>query len=553
VADTVKWSRYSGGAHLPSPLDTALRETTLGEVGRPGRSDAVVVGAGAAGGLAAQALAEAGLNVLVLDAGWPMERHRSSVRRTAMDLVERLSNPRGLNLLPPAVVPSARAAINLVGRWRQPVQSRSYAWHAAPHAFVDDRDCPYVTPEDRPFSWIRARQLGGRMVVPLHGRLYFRLGAKDFAPADGLSPAWPFAAGTLDPWYARVERRLQLAGCRDGLDCVPDSELAHVLELTVGEAALRDRIGERWPNAPLVMGRYSPALRGLDAAAVTRRLLCRQGAVAREIHVDRSGHVSGVTWFDEASRTEQRTDVPLVFLCASALESTRLLMLSRSTASPSGLGAASGVLGRHLMDHVLVTLEGQTGALPGGTGSHEPGRCLFLPRFDARRSLEPSTERGFGVQVYQFPGGWRRSYFVASAFGEMLPHDGNVVSLDRNRRDAWDIPVLRIDCRHTDVELKRAEAQADALRELAEAAGVGFAQLSRVPAWPGTAVHECGTARMGREPAASVLDPNNQCWEARGLYVTDGASFPSQGFQNPTLTILALTERAVAHALSPSD
>jgi choline dehydrogenase-like flavoprotein len=537
---------------LPVPLGPALaavlRATTLEAMRAAGAHDAVVVGSGAAGGLAALLLAEAGLRVLVLDAGSPQSLRRSPLRQLTMDMVKRLSGPEALRFLPPALVPLGTVALRRgLGWWRQPVQSRCYAWSRAPEAFVDDLDCPYVTPPNRPFVWLRARLLGGRMVVPGHGRQYYRLGSDDLAPADGLSPPWPLKPGELDPWYRFVERRLDLAGCHDRVPWLPDSELSHLLEPTADEAALRHAIVARWPSARPVLGRFAPPLDALEAAAKTGRLLCRQGAIVREINVDDSGRVRGVVWFDQQNDTEERVCAPLVFLCASALESTRILLLSRSSRGREGLGAASGVLGRFLMDHVNVS----------GWGSGPPlldpvlreGRSLYLPRFDARRLSTPDPGRGFGVQLYQFPASSGRSHFRAVSFSEMLPRPENRVTLDPYRRDAWGIPVLRIDCAHSDAELVRARDQLAAIQELAEVADAKLLRVNKAPGPPGSAIHECGTARMGWDPATSVLDPHNQCWEARGLYVTDGACFPSQGIQNPTLTILALTARACDHAL----
>jgi hypothetical protein len=230
------------------------------------------------------------------------------------------------------------------------------------------------------------------------------------------------------------------------------------------------------------------------------------------------------------------------------LESTRLLLLSRSQRNPDGLGAASGALGRCLMDHVWVRALGEGPPLSPETRLEE-GRCLYLPRFDARDLPEPRLGRGFGIQLYLVPAGERCSHFSATAFAEMLPQPRNRVTLDSKQRDAWDIPVLRIDCAHRKRELMCAREQVAAMRALAEVAGVTLTSIDEVPQPPGTAIHESGTARMGSDPASSVLDPHNQCWEAQGLYVTDGACFPSQGSQNPTLTILALTARACDHAL----
>ena len=523
---------YRGDFLMPGPaLTAALHATTLEVARAASRYDAVVVGAGAAGGMAAMLLTEAGLRVLVLDAGAVRSPIRSFSRRVVRGLTRRILGD---------------SALVTLDRRRQAIQMQCYAWSYAPEAFVDDLDCPYVAPADRPFVWLRARQLGGRWLIPGHGRQYYRLGPDDLAPRDGLSAPWPLQAGELDPWYAAVERRLGLSGRPDNLPWLPDSELRIVLEPTPGEAALQRSISARWPGARPILGRFAAPVDALEAAARTGRLFIRSGAIAREIEVDGSGRVRGVVWIDQRSRTEERARAPLVFLCASALESTRLLLLSRSPAGPGGLGATSGVLGRYLMDHTLLRA---SGPMPSVGPPTEEGRSIYLPRFDARDLPTPGPGRGFGVQLRQTLAGEGRSHFIAASFGEMLPRPENQVTLDPKRRDAWGIPVLRIDCRYGQAELVRAREQASALRELAEVAGVALTQIDEASEPPGSASHECGTARMGSDPANSVLDPHNECWEARGLYVTDGACFPSQGTQNPTLTILALTARACDHAL----
>ncbi len=513
---------------MPGPaLEAALRATTLEVLRTANAYDALVIGAGAAGGMAALSLAEVGARVLVLEAG----RARTSGSR--LRSVSPLLRPVALEVL----------------RRRQPIQSRCYRWELDPEAFVDDLDHPYVTPPDRPFVWVRARQPGGRMIVAGHGRQYYRLGPDDFACRDGMHPGWPMQAAELDPWYALVERRLGLAGMRDDVPWLPDSELAHQLTPTPVEAALQRTIAARWPNARPILARFARPFDALEAAAMTGRLLIRTGAIVREIEVDGAGHVLGAVWIDQETRSEQHARAPLVFLCASALESTRLLLLSRSARSPDGLGGASGALGRYLMDHVKVRAYGQGPPL-SERSSPAQGRCLYLPRFDAREVPAPPPGQGFGVQLYQWhPDGEEHSLFGASSFAEMLPRPGNRVTLDRERRDVWGIPVLRIDCTFGDEEVALAREQIAALRELAEMAGVTLAEINQTPDTPGSSIHETGTARMGSDPANSVLDPYNQCWDAKGLYVTDGACFPSQGSQNPTLTILALTARACDHAL----
>jgi choline dehydrogenase-like flavoprotein len=356
-------------------------------------------------------------------------------------------------------------------------------------------------------------------------------------------------AGELDQWYDLVERRLGLSGMHDGLPWLPDSLLTKILQPSEIEQAMQVKIADRWPHARPILSRYAPPLDSLEVAARTGRLRCKQGAIAKAIRVNDAGKVAGVVWIDHATGAEHESSAPLVFLCASTLESTRLLMLSRSKKSPDGLGSSSSVLGHYLMDHVVLSAEG-VGSQSFTETAPEEGRCLYLPRLDARRSPVPPPARGFGVQLHYIPTAGGRTYFTAVAFAEMLPRHENKVNIDPSMKDAWGVPVLRIDCTYGEAEFARAREQSLVLHEIFDLAGAEIARIDDAPVPPGSAVHECGTARMGTDPANSVLDPDNQCWDAEGLYVTDGACFPSQGNQNPTLTILALTARACEHALA---
>jgi choline dehydrogenase-like flavoprotein len=203
------------------------------------------------------------------------------------------------------------------------------------------------------------------------------------------------------------------------------------------------------------------------------------------------------------------------------------------------------------MDHIYLKAEGVGPDVESGGDALGPSRCIYLPRFDLRDGATGAVGRGFGVRVYQSPHGPGQSYFVAAADSEMLPRPENRVTLS-NGRDAFGLRTLRIECRHSDEERARAALLAEALEELAAAAEVRLKDPVGGPWTPGSAIHESGTARMGDDPAHSALDPHNQCWDVKGLYVTDGSAFPSQGIQNPTLTILALTARACAHAAKPA-
>jgi choline dehydrogenase-like flavoprotein len=508
--------------------------------------DAIVVGAGASGGLAADLLTHSGLRVLVLDAGWRQPAWRAPLKRLTSSTLGALATPAAIRLVPRSLLSKGESAVRLMGRFRQPVQTRCYAWPSLPEGFVDDLENPYETPPDAPFDWIRVHGLGGRMVVPLHGRQYLRHSERDFHPDDGLSPEWPLAPGELDRWYDEVEHRLQLAGGADASPHVPDSRLASTLSPSSAESALIERVRARFPDYQPVLGRFAAPVPALRAAARTGRLLCRTGAVCRHLTFGEGGRIAGVVFYDRRSGRMLEAKAPLVFLCASSLESTRILMVTEQQRGRDP--EAHPALGRHLMDHASIKAEGTGPAIPDSGSDETVGRCVYLPRFDLR-SGGSAAGRGFGVRVYQSPAAGGASYFVAAADGEMLPQAGNRVRLS-GRSNGWGIPTLKIACRHGDHERAMQPAIQSALAEIADICG---ARLDAPPgplATPGSNIHECGTARMGTDPAASVLDPHNQWWDGPGVFVTDGSCFPSQGIQNPTLTILALTARACAHALS---
>ncbi|MEL6567365.1 MAG: GMC family oxidoreductase [Pseudomonadota bacterium] len=531
-------------------LAEAEARTTNDVLETPGKFDAIVVGGGASGGFAARLLCEAGLQTLVLDAGWTPPITRAPLRRATSGFVSALAQPAAVRYLPPRVIYKGRQVLKALGRMRQPVQTECYAWERDPAAFVDDVDNPYETPEDKPYTWLRTHTPGGRVRVPGHGRQYYRFSEAEFSPSDDLSPKWPFGYEELAPWYARAEAMLALTGGRDGVESVPDSDIANPLTFNAAEAALVEKVQARWSGAQLVAGRYAPPMESLGEASLSGNLWCRRGAVAREILSDQSGRAAGVAWTEPATGAKRDARAPLVFICASPLESTRLLMLSGSSKAPDGVGAGSGVLGRNLMDHVLVKVEGIAGKLAGDGKAPEDGRCTFLPRFDRAIAGDTFGQRGYGIQLYQTPGDADRSWFTAVAFGEMTPRADNHIRLHPTRRNAVGLPILHIESSLSAREHALATSMGEALEALSDVAGAELTLKPNGPATPGTSAHECGTTRLGSSPDTSVLDTHNQCWDMPGLYLTDAASFPSQGFQNPTLTVLALTARAVDHAIA---
>lgn len=504
------------------------------------RFDAIVVGAGAAGGVAAARLCDAGLKVLVLEAGLARPRPVDPLTRSLTAVARFLERTDMESRLPPRVSRLGQRAFRLLGRVRQPVQSRCFAWVMAPDVLVDDRQCPYETEEGSRFLWFRARQPGGRMLVPGHGRQYYRLAG--MAPADDTDMGWPFGLEELDASYAWVEERLGLSGSDRPAPGPQSSRLAHILEPTNSEQVIMDVIRARWPRAEPVLGSSAPPLPWLDLAARSGRLTCQAGAVVRRILKDDEGAAAGVEWTDSRTGDIRTVQAPIVFLCASTIESTRLLLSSRTDQTGSGTGTGSPALGAYLMDHAVMSGTGFRSKLDGVLAAQsEPGRCIHIPPHS-------SMDGSFSMQihVHSRPGGGARVDFVC--FAEMLPDAGNRVTLSESRRDRHGMPIPVIRFRYSEDQHELARRQAEIIRQLAADLELTDVTINSRLSPGGTSVHECGTARMGTDPTTSVLDPHNECWDVPGLYVTDGACFPRQHVHNPTLTIMALTARAAAHA-----
>ena len=533
--------------------------------------DAVIVGSGCTGGMAAKQLAEAGLKVCVLEAG---------PKVAEADFSEHIQSYQ-----------QRYRGVHPTKSRNQPIQSLVYACRESNKDwFVDDIENPYTFDEDKPFHWIRMRALGGRSLS--WGRQSYRLSDLDFKAAshDGYGTDWPISYSEIEPYYKKVEAYVGISGLAENLPQLPDSDFLPAMPFSCGEKLLRERVKGKMGRVVSVgrtaivtkahNGRaachycgpceqgcitysyYSSPFTVLKDAEKTGNLTLVTDAVASHVTMDKSsGRASGVAYIDRVTRQPREVRGKTVLLCASTLESTRLLLNSAS----GGLANSSGVLGRYLMDHIYKGYAvGEFPELPKGQAWQGPPKRpngLYIPRF---RNVDRSHTNGF-IRGYGYQGGvWPGFYFSAPGFGkrykqavrsesswgasliafaECLPRWDNHVRIDPEVKDAWGIPALRVSMAWSDNELKLWQDAQEQGAEMLEAAGAKKVRNEGAPSVPGFGIHEMGTARMGDDPRSSVLDKWNQTHDVNNLFVTDGAAFPSVGCQNPTLTMMALTMR----------
>jgi len=541
--------------------------------------DAIVVGSGMTGGWAAKELTELGLRTLVLEAGRPISPEQDYVEHKP-----RWEMPfRGLG--------DRRATAE-----RQAIQSKSVSFDELSHVFwTDDVKNPYSTPADRPFYWFRARQVGGKSII--WGRAVYRWSDLDFEAnlRDGIAVDWPIRYADIAPWYDHVERFIGVSGQKEGLAHLPDGEFLPPMALNCAEQHVRQRMQERFGRERLLtIGRVAnltvnhngraachycgPCQRGcitrsyfssvnatLPAAHATGRLTLRPFSIVRSLIYDRrTNRVTGVRIIDAQTKAEREYTARVVFLCASALESARILL-------NSGVANSSGQVGRNIMDH--IKWGGASGEFDGWTDRREIGERpngIYVPRFRNVTSRHPDFIRGYGFQGAADRSGWEaalrapgigREYKAQLSqlgpwtmsfwgYGEMLPREANRATLHPSLVDAWGIPSLHIDCRWSDNDLAIHRDMNITAAELLEAAGAKHIEPNtNGPSTPGGSNHEMGTARMGRDARTSVLNGWNQTWDVPNLFVTDGAAMTSSGCQNPSLTYMALTARACHYAV----
>jgi choline dehydrogenase-like flavoprotein len=484
--------------------------------------DAVIVGSGATGGIAAKCLTDGGANVLVLEAGPELSPDFQSEREKSQEEFESIKT-------------------------RQPVQSRSLLYNKRNcHLFIDDLDNPYTTSGTTAFNWIRSRQAGGRTLI--WSRFALRMSEEDLCPnEDGLDGQWPIRYRDLAPYYSKVEALLGVSGTVEGVSALPDGCF---LRRCVPEylLALRQRLASRFPDRQLIPSREAAVSHhSTPAPALVQRdrpnLTFRSNCIAARVELDQPNHAQRVIFIDR--QTQRWYDVAgrVIILCASTIESVRLLLASANRYFPTGLGNATGLLGRYLMDH-------SGGPRMVAVGKIEDTKPLsreraYIPRFCNLSGRNENFTRGYGIQAdFETDAHGKNAILTLGVFGEVLPYAENRVELDESTRDMASLAVPKIHFHYRDNEQNMALHAQAALREIVDTLGFRPMIAHDGLLAPGTRAHELGGARMGKNPKDSVLNPSNQCWDVANLFVTDGSCFPFAGYKGPTLTMMALTARA---------
>jgi len=546
--------------------------------------DAIVVGTGMSGGWAMRVLTEAGLKTLALDRGRMVEHGTDYVTEHKQ----------------PWEMPYGGGRVHPSDLEHYPIQRRTYAFSEyTRHWFIRDSDAPYA--QESPFDWIQPDIVGGKSV--LWGRQSYRWSPMDFEAnlEDGHGTDWPIRYDDLAPWYDLVERTIGVSGSKEGLPQLPDGVFQKPMEMNAAEKVARDRIESAFPERRFIIGRcavlteplgdraachycgpcnrgcstrsyYSTLTSALPAAVATGNLTLKSRQLVHSV-IYKDGRATGVQVIDMESGAFEEYSARIVFMCASAPGTVRIMLNSTSNEFPDGIANSSGVLGHYFLNHHARV--GATGQMDGMLDRYYQGNRpngIYIPRFRNidNRTRRPEFVRGYGFQggasrsgwgraesmrgfgedfkqSIRTPGGWNISI---QAFGEVLPYRDNVLRLDESLKDKWGMPALRFHVNRFDNEFAMRRDMVATAAEILEAAGARNVETyDRDHIAPGNNNHEMGGARMGRDPNTSVLNAWNQCHDVPNLFVTDGACMSSSACQNPSLTFMALTARAAHYAV----
>lgn len=546
--------------------------------------DAIVIGSGISGGWAAKELTEKGLKVVMIERGRDLKHidDYTTANKDPWDFPHRNQDTQQMLKDFPVLKRDYPLNEETMGMW------------------ANEKDCPYT--ETKPFSWYRGYHVGGRSL--LWGRQSYRWNKWDFEAnaKEGIAVDWPIRYDDIAPWYSYVEKFAGIQGSKQGLEVLPDGEFMPAMEMNIVEKDLAAKIkshyqGKRhmfigrsanitqehngrtncqyrnrcWRGCPF--GAYfSTQSATLPAARATGNLTLETNKIVTRLIYDKDKkRATGVEVINALTNKTEEYKAKIIFVCASAFNSTWILMNTATDIWPEGMGSASGELGHNAMDHHFRC--SINGKVEGFQDKYVYGRRpsgIYIPRFrniyDDKRDYfrgfgyQGSANRGRGAEIAEMTIGkalkdalsspadhWS---FSMTGFGEMLPYHDNTIKLNKNKQDKWGLPVLDMNIEIKENERKmRKDMVADGI-EILKAAGCKEVEGKDNFYEVGMGIHEMGTARMGRDPKTSVLNGNNQVWEAPNVFVTDGACMTSASCVNPSLTYMALTARAAEFAVN---
>lgn len=547
--------------------------------------DAIVIGSGISGGWAAKEFCEKGFKTLVLERGRNVE-HKKDYPTMTSD---------------PWEMPH-RNQIPLADKLENPVVNKCYAYKEdTAHFFVKDTEHPYI--QEKPFDWVRGYQVGGKSLI--WARQTQRWSKYDFeGPGrDGFAVDWPIRYDDIDPWYSYVERFVGISGNKDGVETLPDGEFLPPWEMNCVEKEIREKIVAEFKDRHVMIGRcahltkpqeqhlkqgrgqcmarnqcyrgcpfgayFSSNSATLPAASATGNLTLKPDSVVHSIiYDDQLEKVTGVRIIDRHTKEVIEYFAKVIFLNAAALNTNLILLNSKSKRFPNGLGNDNGLLGKYIAFH---NYRGSISAsYEGFEDSYYFGRrptAVMMPNFRNVKEQDTDFLRGYMTFYTAGRGGWggagdapfgeefKEKNSVPGPWGvfmmmqgETIPKESNYVSLSDTEKDEWGIPLLKIKVDYDENDEKILRDFLEQGTEMLEKAGCKNIRTSDSMQAPGLDIHEMGGVRMGKDPETSLLNGWNQMHLCKNVFVTDGACMTSTGTQNPSITFMALTARAVDYA-----
>ncbi len=574
--------RYTKVVYRFQILDFTLVANLNTDSAKDRTYDAIVIGSGISGGWAAKEFGEHGLKTLVLERG--------------RDVKHNVDYPT-TNMMPWEF--KHRGEIPYKIQAENPVVSRCYAFREdAMHFFVKDNDHPYT--QEKPFDWIRGYQVGGKSL--LWARQTQRWSDFDFeGPArDGFAVDWPIRYKDIASWYSYVEKFAGISGNKDGLDSLPDGEFLPPLEMSCVEKYFKEKLKSEYKDRHVVYARCAhltepqPIHLQQGRAQCQHRNLCQRGCpfggyfssnattipwalktgnvtlrpdsvVHSVIYDEAKGKAKGVLVIDANTKESIEFYAPIIFVNAAAMNTNLILLNSKSSRFPNGLGNDNGLLGKYVAFHnYRARVHGHYEGFADQTTEGRRMTSAYVPRFRNLYKQEMDFLRGyaagFGSERYDKTNSeglglelrenlMKREVGVwqvgSHMMGETIPKVTNYVRLDESKKDAWGMPLLSFNIDYDDNDEKMTRDYMDQFKEMFEKAGFQGVVAHDSKQAPGLDIHEMGGVRMGKDPKTSLLNQWNQLHGCKNVFVTDGACKTSTSTQNPSLTYMALTARAV--------